>query len=120
MATTLAPDDDVFRFRQVWLGPAGHTLLWHASYVAYLLFAVYFALLAAIYAVTPLTMPMPPVVEVIFTAAAVTVTLSGVDYDKPVRAIVTTVARALITPTPADPAACTRPRSRVKITRTPL
>lgn len=116
---TVTPDDEIHRFRSVWLGPVGFGLPFHARYRAYLVFVATFAAILTVKALTPLTVNTPPVWEVIYAVLATSWVMSAVDHDKPVGAVLTNAlhARRHRPPTPTT----TRYRaSRVKITRSPL
>jgi hypothetical protein len=79
-------DDDVYRYRAVWLGPKGKTLPWHVRYIAYAIgfpqVLVYWLVLYGTGVFPPLTAP----ILAVGLAVGVTIaTMWVVDHDRPVR-----------------------------------
>lgn len=97
-------DDDIKRWRSVWLGPektrGGFTTPWAASYVAYALWLIFFTLMLIVEWVTPLHVSVPPVWE--FSIAVLAATLVGgwIDHDRPLRALPKTLMQHLRSPRP--------------------
>lgn len=92
-------DDDIRRWRAVWLGPRGWTWPWAATYLAWglwLLFLIVIGLFELI-----LQVPLHfPAWEVGLSALAATWVSTMVDHDRPVRMLPRTVLQHLRSPRP--------------------
>lgn len=120
MARTLEPDDEVHRWASVWLGPEQVTLPFHARYSAYVMFFALAALNFVIVGITPLAVGPVPIWEFAYALLVTSVLMSAVDHDRPVHAVVLTVAREHLRRHHRPRVARYAPRARVKITRNPI
>lgn len=97
-------DDDIRRWRSVWLGPdktrGGFTVPWAASYTAYGLWLVTFTAMLFVEWVTPLHVSTPPVWEFAISVLAATLIGGAVDHDRPLRALPKTFLQHLRSPRP--------------------
>jgi hypothetical protein len=118
----LRPDDDIGRFVNVWLGPDGYTLPFHARYAAYGVAALIFVLIVGIEWVLPAHVGTPPVWEVVEAVIASSLIMHAVDYDKPALQVVTNAAAAyMVRRSPASVPTIAQPRMvDLKITRDSL
>lgn len=83
----VAPDDEVWRVRTVWLGPTGFTFPWVARYLAYATWLVTFLLILLVEAVTPLTVHLPPVWEICIATLITYGVMTFVDHERPLGSI---------------------------------
>jgi len=84
----VAPDDEVYRVRTVWLGPDGLTLPWSARYQAYGLWLALFVFILIFELVTPLSVGLPPVWEICIATLVTYAVMAYTDYDVPLRSVV--------------------------------
>jgi hypothetical protein len=116
------PDDEVYHFRAVWLGPKGMTWPVTASYAAWWLgFGLFLAIVMS-KRILGLEVGTPPLFEAAYAGLITAFIMIAVDYDKPIRAVVVTTARVYATrhlPT-AKPSTTTPSLPMLKITRDPL
>ena len=90
MSLRLEPDDEISRFRKVWMGPSARngsgavTLPFQATYVAWGFFALFFTILAFLGAATPLPNGTESVAWWVVLSIAGSYLLSAMlDFDKP-------------------------------------
>jgi hypothetical protein len=118
----LHPDDEVYNWRAIWLGPKGMTLPVEASNVAWGFGFCMFLAIVMFKRIVGLDVGTPPGWEAAWAAIITGIIMAAVDYDKPVRAVILTTlvvyttryrkATKPITATPTLP--------MLKITRDPL
>lgn len=124
MPFVVEPDDDVWRFQSVWLGPPGYTLPFHVRYVAYVLGASIYVGIILIEAVLPVvSVSTPPFYELLVTLLVTALIMNAVDHDKPLAAAVQTTVGALRSPgKPRDVTHHAHPHlgSIVKFTKDPI
>jgi len=94
----LRPDDEVYRVDAVWLGPQGLTLPWVARYSAYGIWLTLFVTLLLVEAVTPLSVGIPPIWELVFTVLATYALMGVVDHDRPVKTVLQMVRAEVSAP----------------------
>lgn len=102
MPRRIEGDDEVYRFRAVWLGPADVDLPFHARYLAYGVGFSVFAAILLFEAITPLSVGVPPMWEFSITIFLTCVVMSAVDHDKPLAAVLHNAATVARTPRPAS------------------
>lgn len=119
-AEHVVTDDDIRRFRSVFLGAPGHTWFFHASYAAYGVFTVVFLLLLMLRQRTPLDLSI--VWMTVLSMLTATVVVKYADHDRSIRALARNVYLTAALPQVAPhPTSRERPIARrIKITRTPL
>ncbi len=121
MPRRLEADDEVRRFRGVYLGPDDFTLPWAARYSAYATGAVIFITVLLVEAVLPgVSVGVPPLWELVFTIIGTTAVMTAVDHDKPLGPVVKNAVQAARVPRPhpTDPKAQHRAprRTAMKVT----
>jgi hypothetical protein len=115
----LRTDDDVFRIRAIWLGPAGAPLPWHARYVAYGVWIAVFLGILAVKAIVPVLGVGVPVWEAVIATLVTYAVMGYVDSDRTVRSLLQTVRAEVRASRPAKPTAHRVTTSRVRIQETP-
>jgi hypothetical protein len=96
----IAPDDEVFRAKKVWLGPTGMTFPWTARYLAYATWLVTFLAVLLAEAITPLHVGIPPIWEICTTTLITYAAMGFVDHEKPPRGVLMTFLVELGAPRP--------------------
>lgn len=87
------PDDEVDRFQGVYLGPAPITLWWAARFDAYKVGGVVFITILLLEGILPgVHAGRPPLFEVLWTCLLTTGIMHAVDHDKPVTAVLVSIA----------------------------
>jgi hypothetical protein len=98
----VSPDDEVYRVNTVWLGPTGLTFPWTARYLAYAMWLVMFLLVLLVEALTPLSVNIPPVWEIVIATLATYGLMGFVDHERPPGAVWSTFLADLNAPRAAD------------------
>lgn len=98
-------DDDIRRWRSIWLGPDkgdknGFTWPFAASHSAWGIWLIAVCLILAIEAVTPLNVPFPPVRECCVAVLIATYLGGKIDHDRPLRELPRTLLQNLRSPRP--------------------
>jgi hypothetical protein len=88
----LRPDDDIYRARLLFLGPKGFTLPVHLPYVAYPLFVGVLSAIVLLRFALSGTVDIFPAIEIALSIVITSVILRQVSPDRPVRAVLRTVA----------------------------
>jgi uncharacterized membrane protein YcfT len=115
----LRTDDDVFRIRAIWLGPAGAPLPWHARYVAYGVWIAVFSATLLVKALAPMLSVGVPVWEAVVATLVTYLVMGYVDSDRTVRSLLQTGLAELRRTRPRKPTAQRVSTRRVRIQETP-
>lgn len=84
----IAPDDDLYRVRLVWLGPQGMSFPWTARYQTYGVWILSFVAILAFEGVMPfLSVTLPPTWEFAIATLGTAILMKLTDYDRPLRSI---------------------------------
>jgi hypothetical protein len=99
----LRTDDDARRHDPVWLGPEGSTFPVTARYSAWAIAFGTFVFILALEFVTPLSVGVPPVWEMVIAILVASYLGTVIDHERPIRSVWQTFYADLTTPRAPKP-----------------